>query len=307
MPRHRPRAAALLGATLTAAACTSACTSAGVTETPPTVPPTLPLTTRYYRADTTGMRAYVDSAGPDLHAGDLVLRADGTYAFGILVVPKWDGSSFSTGTWTQAGTKLTLTPTAGRPVQPWTLGMAQSALIAGDSVAFGGVENKVTLRIDTIVHFPGSGRFRAATPTGSALASGRYVLRVVNERTADTAGFVVGHYVPVPGRVDSTIRIAADTLTFSDGVFVRESWTGNTQFPLLVGIMTGELALTGAYDVTASIAVLRWYAAPGALTSVGYKGQFDSLAVHGDTLVRRSRDGQHPEYGLLDQRYVRVR
>ena len=174
------------------------------------------------------MRAYTDSAGPDLHAGDLVLRADGTYALGVLVVPRWAAGSYSSGTWTQAGSTLTLTPTTGTPIRPWTIGMPQSALVAGDSISFGGVEDKVTLHIDTIVPFPGSGRFRTARATGSAIAPGRYVLRVVNGQSPDSAGFVIGHYQPLPEYVDSTVRIAADTLTFTDGVFVRESWTGNT-------------------------------------------------------------------------------
>lgn len=305
MSRFRLPPVALLGASLTAAACSSS----GVTETSPSAPP---LIAGYYRADTTGARAAVDNAGPDLHAGDLVLRGDGTYALGVLVVPGGGGNSFSSGTWTQAGTRVTFTPTAGAPVRPWTLGNSESALVGGDSIQFArpylryspipGVAN-----VDTVAFVPGSGRFRTATPTGSAVAAGQYALRVVNGHVADTAGFVVGYYQPAPGRVDSTIRIAADTLTFTDGVFVRNAWSGNTQFAIAESRMTGDNALFGAYDATASTVVLRWYATPAALTSVGYKAQFDSLAVHGDTLIRRSRDGQHPEYGLIDQRYVRVR
>ena len=208
--------------------------------------------------------------------GDLLLRRDGSFANGVA------GSlgGFATGTFRVAGGVLTLDADGGA-------GLAGTA--GGDSVVLQTAADALGRRGPALV-------YARATPTPGAVRSGTYVLSAITGVTQDGGpGFVLA--AGTFGTTRYVSRVAFDTLTFSDDVFVRQH---RAQVDSSIRDGQGvagasEFDLPGTYAGTASLVVLRSYFGPAAGP--------DTLVVGAGTLTRRRLYST----GTVEERYTRVR
>lgn len=234
---------------------------------------------RYYR-----IRSYVTPGGPArFPLGDLLLHADGAYTWG-------QGSTdpttaISTGRWMLVAGTLRLVDDVGA--------VSIEGAVSADSVRF---------TMSAPSQFPGTtsqfvATYAEATPPSPGTESGQWVLRAVDGATA-----VAGSGIPVrsPGANGAAPgqRVLYDTLTFTDGVFMRERLAIlDSTYTLPGNVITPyTLAVAGRYGRSETGVIFRSY--------TGFAAAYDdSLTIRGDTLVR----SRLPFQDRHDERYVRVR
>lgn len=211
--------------------------------------------------------------------GDLVLRANGTFAQGI---GGNVGFGFlAEGTYQASNREVTLR-LSGAPA-----GSNVTGPVSGDSISLSWLDyygQPITLT------------YRRASLPPSSVQSTRYRLRSINGRTAEP----LVSYDTTIGGTRYVGSVAFDSLTFSDGVFFRQhrSESAVAYPPSGLPLASAEEWTTwGAYESRAGAVVLLYYGPP--TLSIPAR---DSLSIAGDTLVRRTP----LVTGVEEERYVPV-
>jgi hypothetical protein len=161
------------------------------------------------------------------------------------------------------------------------------AHVSGDSI---------TLQYPGFAGAPIMLTYRRAQPEPSVVPSDDYRLRAINGRTAEP----LVAYDTTTGDHRSVGYVVFDSLFFSDGVFFRrhrsESAVGYTNGQV-TSVSAAEWTTWGTYESRPAAVVLLHYSVPPAS---GVPAR-DSLAIAGDTLVRRTQFILGPR----EERYTR--
>lgn len=211
--------------------------------------------------------------------GDLVLRANGTFAHGL--AGNVSLGVVEEGTYQLSDREVSLR-WDGSPI-----GSELRGQVSGDSISLGWRD---------VYGQPMTWTYRRTSPPPSSLSSGRYRLRSINGRTDEP---LISYDTTIAGwRYVGNVLF--DSLHFTDGVFFREhrSQSGIAYPPSGLPIANAlEWTTGGAYESRTGRVVLMYYGPPPALPSR------DSLSIAGDTLVRRTS----LVTGVQVERFVPVR
>ena len=211
--------------------------------------------------------------------GDLVLRANGTFAQGV--AGNVSLGVVEEGTYQLSDREVSLR-WDGSPI-----GSEVRGQVSGDSIS---------LAWPDFYGQPMTWTYRRTSPPPSSLSSGRYRLRSINGRTDEP---LISYDTTIAG-TRYVGSVLFDSLEFTDGVFFRQhrSQSAIAYPPSGLPIANAQEWTTGgAYESRTGSVVLMYYGPPPSLLAR------DSLSIAGDTLVRRTA----LVTGVQEQRYVPVR
>ena len=208
--------------------------------------------------------------------GDLFLRSDGSFAWGL-------GTSLGgllTGTYQRSSGGFTINSSPPNSITFNGLFSADSAIIDVPGNTPSGDVPGISPTTQ-----PRRYVFVRATPSPGAVGSGRYALTGLGSTSTVAGGFVV--FDTTVGSTRYVTR-AADTLTFSDGVFFTRAFVSHdsSYFQGIALAAGSSFLLSGSYTGTSTYIMLRRYMTTGQVNMATR----DSLVIDASgQLVRVSR------------------
>ena len=195
--------------------------------------------------------------------GDLVLRANGTFAHGL-------AGNVSLGVVEEGTYRL----------EDREVSLRWDGSPSGTEVRGQVSRDSISLAWPDVYGQPMTWTYRRTSPPPSSLSSGRYRLRSINGRTDEP---LISYDTTIAGwRYVGSVLF--DSLEFTDGVFFRQhrSQSAIAYPPSGLPIANAQEWTTGgAYEARPGGVVLIYYGPPPSVPTR------DSLSIAGDTLVRR--------------------